>query len=323
MSKVFQITHFCCFSGPAIGIANIATRNLLGRCFNKSHTTAYGIGGMGASLAFVVFAPLTQFFLELYGWRATMLLIGVIFSHLVVCGALLKPPQAAPGDYQTVSVDDDAAKTSSKGRCSCLISISHAFRLDLFKSVSYWLIAFVFVMPSMMYASWLIYFVPYINVYKGYSLHDATNFVVVFGFGKIAGNLTIGPLVEKSCLGSFAWMGVSIVVISINYCIDPWLMYYWSIVVNAFLYGYFNSIFYVLNDVITKETIGVDQLGIALGWIGLKGGIMRLSFLFFPGMYFIFIAAIFSVYTLIFSPNKSLLFSRSEESAHTAAKSLF
>ena len=227
-----------------------------------------------------------------------MLLIGAILYHLAVCGALLKPqatPRPIDGAYQTVTIDedqgvvhDDEAKTSSKGRCSYLTSfcasISHTFRLDLFKSVQYWLITFISTMIMMTQTSWVIYFVPYINISREYSLADAANFVVVFGTGKMLGTVIVGPIVEKSGLGSNFWMGVSLLVTSLNFLVDPWLMSYWPIIVNVFILGCFYSFLYILTDVITKETIGVDQLGIALGWIGLKGGLFRLLFLFFPGM---------------------------------------
>ena len=283
--------------GPAMGIAHITTRELVGKCFNKSYTMAVGIGGIGPSVGFVIFAPLVQFFLEIYGWRATMLLIGAIFSHLAVCGAFLKP-QVTPEYYKEVNVsedqgvvDDDATRTRSKDLCSyitsCCTSITDTFRLDLFTSVPYWLITFIYAMIVMTHTSWVIYFVPYMNVSKGYSLVDATNFVVVMGTGKILGNVIVGPVVGKSGLGSNVWMCISLLVTCVNYVVDPWLMSYWPIAVNVFIFGCFDSFLYNIFDVITKETIGVDQLGMALGWIGLKGGIFRFSFLFFPGMLFL------------------------------------
>ena len=49
------------------------------------------MAGLGDSFAFVAAVPLIQLFLDIYGWRGTMLLLGVLVLHLAVCGALMKP----------------------------------------------------------------------------------------------------------------------------------------------------------------------------------------------------------------------------------------
>ena len=49
------------------------------------------MAGLGDCFAFVAVVPLIQLFLDTYGWRGTMLLLGVLVLHLAVCGALMKP----------------------------------------------------------------------------------------------------------------------------------------------------------------------------------------------------------------------------------------
>lgn len=74
-----------------------------------SHPTAYGLASTGGSFADIFLVPLTQFFLDIYGWRGTMLLLGGIFSQLAVCGALLKHPTATEShiEYEQVTSSED------------------------------------------------------------------------------------------------------------------------------------------------------------------------------------------------------------------------
>ncbi|XP_033639834.1 monocarboxylate transporter 14-like [Asterias rubens] len=338
-------------AGPTLGLANILSRDLIGRCFEKYHTTALGIAGCGASMGYIVFAPLTQFLLDLYGWKATMMLLGAIICNLTVCGALLKPRDkttSGHGDYQAVDKDGDQRAEKDGDQCAdedgdpradkdgdqkvdkhgdqqvdkygdqqvnkgggrravddqedreCPQSrasnhktirklITSNLHLYLFTSVRYWLVMFVTVMTWLTFAAWVIYFVPYVTISKGYSLHEAANFVLIFGVGKIVGSLLVGqtvPACRKIGIGANVWMLVSTFVLATYFFVDPWLTASWAISVNASVLGCFHSFTFVLYDVITKEAIGVDQLGSALGWIGLKAGIARFAFLFFPGLVF-------------------------------------
>ena len=319
-------------TGPAFGVSNIVTREMIGRSFSKSYTLAFGIAGFGSSLAFITFAPLSQFFLGLYGWRGTLMLIGAIVMHLAVYGALLKPaatPAGRTGDYQTVAVaeaedhgagvdgadgadgagaegggadgggaeggsgdgagPDGAVGTSSRCPCSSsvFVYISRVVHFELFTSKSYWLVVFISVFSMTMHTAWVIYFVPHTYISKGFPLSDCTTFVIVYGIGKIIGNSTVGILAQTLGMsGINILMGISIVVPSINFIVDPWLMSSVLIEANALIYGFFTTCFYILLDVITKETVGVELLGNALGWIALKAGIVRFLFLFFPGKYY-------------------------------------
>ncbi|XP_033646638.1 monocarboxylate transporter 12-like [Asterias rubens] len=289
--------------GPTLGLVNILSRDLIGRYFDKHHTTALGIAGLGTSLGFIIFAPLTQFLLDLYGWKATMMLLGALFFNLTVCGALIKPEDkttSGNGGYHSVdkdgdhsAIDDQEDGSSRQSRSSTCTTIrkliTASLQLDLFTSVRYWLVTFVTVMTWLTFAAWVIYFVPYVTISKGYSLSEAANFVLIFGIGKILGSLLVGQTVSvcgQIGLGANVWMSFAIFTTSTYFFVDPWLTASWAISVGAFFFGCFHSFMFILGDVITKEAIGVDQLGCALGWIGFKAGVVRFAFLFFPGLVF-------------------------------------
>ncbi|XP_033636135.1 monocarboxylate transporter 12-like [Asterias rubens] len=284
-------------AGPAVGCSLVVSKELVGRCFSEASTTAFGVGILGGSIAFVTCVPLTQFFLDIYGWRGTMLLLGGILSHLAVCGALMKEPAVTrirPNDeYQTVALNEDTGDgeaTSNSRCCSCFNSvhsfISQTFKLGLFSLPSFWLIIFMCNIWMMMNTAWVIYFVVYTTESKGFSLGDASNCVVSYGIGRILSSITVGPLVKnfKVRLSNSAWLGLGLFLSSLYYLIDPWLMSFWPVLVAAFIYGFFKVMIHIQFDLVVIESFGADRMGLFLGWNGLFTGVTGLFTLYFPGL---------------------------------------
>ena len=257
---------------------------------------ALSLGGLGSSLAYVIIIPLTQFLIDVYGWRGTMLLTGGVYSHIAVCGALMKEPATTRSndEYAAVAVVEETAVTgegeaaaSNSRCCSCQNSvssfISKTLKKKILSSAPFWLIVFMMNIWMMMYTAWLIYFVPN-TISKGFLLKEASTFVVTFGVGRIIASVTIGPLVQHiTAISSTAWLGIGLLSSCIYYLADPWLLSYWPITVSTFVLGYFNSIPLVLFDVIIIETFGADLLGSVLGLIGIVAGVCRTLSLYFPG----------------------------------------
>ncbi|XP_033626387.1 monocarboxylate transporter 12-like isoform X1 [Asterias rubens] len=296
--------------GPAVGVTSVVTREMIGHHFRESLTMALGLGGLGSSLAFVTMVPLTQFFLDTYGWRGTMLLLGAIFSHLGVCGALMKEPAVTRSydEYQTVDVIEEPAVTgegeadASNSRChSCLETVhsffSKTFNISLLSSTSFWLINFMMNIWMIMYTAWFIYFVPN-TISKGLSLKEASTCVVIYGIGRLPASVTIGPLVRYiPGINNSGWLGIGLVTQCIYYLLDPWLITYWPIFWAAFIFGYFSAVLLLLFDVIIIDIFGADQLGSVLGLIGPSAGLSRIFSLYFPGL----IYDILGSYTLAFT----------------------
>ncbi|KAK3589658.1 hypothetical protein CHS0354_015159 [Potamilus streckersoni] len=64
---------------------------MLGNYFSKYRSIANGIGLSGASVGQFAIPPLLQFFLDTYGLKGTLLLLGAIYFHVVACGAVYRP----------------------------------------------------------------------------------------------------------------------------------------------------------------------------------------------------------------------------------------
>ena len=59
--------------------------------FKRRRAFATGIAESGAGVGTVIFAPLTNYLISVYGWRGAFLITGAIAANIVVCGALFRP----------------------------------------------------------------------------------------------------------------------------------------------------------------------------------------------------------------------------------------
>ncbi|XP_071795981.1 monocarboxylate transporter 12-like [Asterias amurensis] len=311
LSSLYVITFILtAFTGSAVGISFVITKHLIGGYFNKSVTTAYGFAGVGSSITFVAFVPLIKIFLDTYGWRGTMLLLGVLLFHLAVVGALMEPfaasgskdgYEAALTDEEQETRDDDVVPSNRFG-CSCFTKVysfaRDTFQLELFSSLSFWLVLFVYIVTDITYSAWIIYYVQYTTVSKGFILEDASHFVVAFGFGRTIASIVIGPLFQAvQVVSAYVWLAGALLICAIYYAVDPWLTSYWLITANSFLYGNALSSTSILIDVVNKKMFGKERLGHVVGLFGLSSGVTSLLLLYFPGL----IYDLTGDYTVVFS----------------------
>lgn len=58
--------------------------------FDKRRSFATGLSVCGSGIGTFIFAPLTQFLIDEYGWRGTTLIMSGIFLNMTVCGMLMR-----------------------------------------------------------------------------------------------------------------------------------------------------------------------------------------------------------------------------------------
>ncbi|XP_071795924.1 monocarboxylate transporter 2-like [Asterias amurensis] len=298
LSSVYVMTFILTvFTGSALGISFVVTKHLIGSYFSKSVTTAYGVAGLGDPVAFLTVVPSIQLFLDTYGWRGTMLLLGALLLHLTVIGALMKPPAASRSQdgYEAAHTDEEQEtgkdKLAPRNRCGCscfnpLYSFARdTFQIGLFSSVSFWLVVALYSGWHMIYSGWVIYYVQYTTMSKQFTLEDASQFLFAFGIGRLTACFAIGPLVQSvQVVSTHIWLAGALLLVAVYYAVDPWLTSYLSIIVNAFVFGNAVSTVSTLSDVVVKETFDKEQMGHVFGWLGVVSGSASLLLLYLPGL---------------------------------------
>ncbi|XP_030377728.1 monocarboxylate transporter 14-like [Scaptodrosophila lebanonensis] len=83
---------FGLISGLGLGIGYVTAVVSISFWFDKKRTFATGIGASGTGIGTFVYAPLTQYLIDAYGWRGATLIIGATTFNMCVCGALMRDP---------------------------------------------------------------------------------------------------------------------------------------------------------------------------------------------------------------------------------------
>lgn len=80
------------FSGTTMGIFYVTAVVPVAFWFDKRRTLAVSIASCGVGVGTLIYSPLTDFLLQHYDWRNTLVLLGGTVLNVCVCGALMRDP---------------------------------------------------------------------------------------------------------------------------------------------------------------------------------------------------------------------------------------
>ena len=87
---------FGVITGLAMSMGYVTSVVIVAFYFEDKRALATGLSVCGSGIGTFIFAPLTEYLIQLYGWRGTMIIWSGIILNLVVCGALLRPLEFTP-----------------------------------------------------------------------------------------------------------------------------------------------------------------------------------------------------------------------------------
>ncbi|KAI4503941.1 hypothetical protein M0802_001344 [Mischocyttarus mexicanus] len=90
--EVMYLT-FGVVAGLGLGLCYVTAVVSIAYWFDKKRTLAVGLGACGTGIGTFVYAPMTTFFIEEYGWRGTCLMLAGTFFNMIVCGAVMRDPE--------------------------------------------------------------------------------------------------------------------------------------------------------------------------------------------------------------------------------------
>ncbi|XP_038072429.1 monocarboxylate transporter 12-like isoform X2 [Patiria miniata] len=294
------ITAVICFTGTALSVVPILIRALLGRRFTTNYGTAVGIGTAGGAVGMITVGPFTQLLLDTYGWRGALLILGGLFMHLGVCGALLRSASSdeTNDSYQLVSTDaneepqvglSSAEETGNLKKSSRLSAFKDAlsaqmkhFGFSVCFKFSFWITAVIFICRRFVVDQWMIYFISQAGV-KDFSPYDAVTFTTAGGVGNVVTKILLGVIVDKGLLKLRPVIALMITLSSSAILITPWINSYWLMMVTTVVYFSSQGTLALLNDLYTRELLGPDLLTCAFAWMDLASAILSFSLGFFPG----------------------------------------
>ncbi|CAK1542387.1 unnamed protein product [Leptosia nina] len=79
-------------SGLAMGILYVTSVVSVAFWFDKRRTLAVSLASCGIGFGTLMYSPMTNYFIELYDWRNTLVLLAGTILNMCVCGALMRDP---------------------------------------------------------------------------------------------------------------------------------------------------------------------------------------------------------------------------------------
>ncbi|XP_038059313.1 monocarboxylate transporter 12-like isoform X2 [Patiria miniata] len=275
--------------GIGFGISGVLIKEAIARCFTTNYATATGIARTGDSIGLLMCAPIVQVFIDTYGWRGAMLLVGAISMHLLVCGALmLRAGAPSASRYQKLPADDGISEHPSQlpSRCTAFYkNLLQIFDIRLLSDFRYWSVAIISCCTKYAFEMWVIYFVSQAQS-NGFSLQDAATFVTVGGVGGLIAKLVQGFFLDRGVISSFHLTAIAVAICSASYCATPWLTSYWPMMTSSLLILTSSGALSCLQDVLSKQVLGVDLLVGTFGWTSFTGAILVFSLGYLPGWLF-------------------------------------
>ncbi|XP_043529216.1 uncharacterized protein LOC122538839 [Frieseomelitta varia] len=90
--EVMYLT-FGVIAGLGLGLCYVTAVVSIAYWFDKKRNLAVGLGACGTGIGTFVYAPMTTYFIEEYGWRGTCLLLAGTFFNMIVCGTVMRDPE--------------------------------------------------------------------------------------------------------------------------------------------------------------------------------------------------------------------------------------
>ncbi|XP_068631908.1 monocarboxylate transporter 14-like [Battus philenor] len=128
--EMMMIT-FGVIAGLGLGLVYVTAVVSIAYWFEKKRNLAVGLGACGTGVGTFVYAPMTQYFIDEYGWRGTILLLSGTLLNLCVCGCVMRDPEWWIQEQKRQRNDDKYnSKDEVKSRNSSYASVANPYVFD-------------------------------------------------------------------------------------------------------------------------------------------------------------------------------------------------
>ncbi|XP_072020649.1 monocarboxylate transporter 6-like [Amphiura filiformis] len=258
----FLLTGFS-IGAEAIVLGELATY------FNNNYSIANSIAQTGLSFGVMVIPLLTQFFIDIYGWRGTMLLLGAINMHFVLSGAVLRPVNIY-GNIQNNLNDKDptcSSATQSEQTASLLSKVTFYLDLPLFNDAGFISMIWYNFGNGYCLTGWLIYLVPY-AMDTGFNPYKAASLATFGGVGNLLGNIIFPFAIRRFSINQTLYCStfVSFVSLALNPLFSTFKSYI-GLIVSTAAFGCGRGIAVLCSYQIIKENTEEEKMTNAIMWI--------------------------------------------------------
>ncbi|XP_072018414.1 monocarboxylate transporter 12-like [Amphiura filiformis] len=272
------------------GLINDPPFAVLGQYFHKHFSLANSFTIAGSSLGIMLLGPLTQIFVEIYGWRGAMWLLGALAFHIAVFGVLLRPPTRTDNlDHFLLQEDEiegaNIEDENSDNLCSdCCFSLVRTMDGSLFKDHMFIIITLVSTTIRFSQMAWLIYLVPNV-ISKGVPILQASFISTSAGVGDLIGRLLPGVFSSMSGheISSKTVWTFGMCITTVSFALDTMVELYSGMMVLGFFQGLGIGMTSSSTNVVLFDEFGKERLINSMGWVRGISGFGRIVGGFVPG----------------------------------------
>ncbi|XP_077982347.1 monocarboxylate transporter 13-like [Glandiceps talaboti] len=274
------------------------------RYFKKRYTFANGLAYAGNAIAWIAMAPLSQFFIEMYGWRGAMLIFSAIQMHVCLFSLLLRPPpqkrilveegsdfEKTEQELLVVGTDTDrctskhdnsdesaqvsAVKTEDARTCisnkpfrSCI----NLFDLSLFLNPLFVLLCIDYVMFAMGFFPTMLFLVARALSYD-IPAPLPTSLLMITGASSLVGRVSHGVIIDSKIITSVQGLAGGLMICGLINLFSVLTTSYTGLAIMYAVFGFSNGIYNPLSTVVIKDFVGVKKLPYGQGLCQIFRGI--------------------------------------------------
>ena len=252
-------------------MAKILAIAMVAEHFHASFGQAIGVVGCGINLGVIVMAPVTQLFLETYGLKGALILLGAINAHIVVCGALLRPPKEQgehlpTPKYEQLSKEEANSAEDSSYSSSWLDRIKTLLKSSLFSNHRFLCLLIFQAIDSFVVIGWVVYLVS-LTSSKGISPYLSAVIASIGGLGGIPGKLITPVFIDHKVVSSVVVYYAVLLTMSVSLVGHAVLSTFTGLAISSFFFGMSSGALSVVIYKDCKTYVDADKMTEAFAWL--------------------------------------------------------
>ncbi|XP_077977739.1 monocarboxylate transporter 12-like [Glandiceps talaboti] len=261
------------FVGGGLGFCWTGSITILGSYFRKRHALATGIAYAGIGVGVMVFSPLCQYLIDVYGWRGALLIIAGIYANTFVAASLLRPVSTINPKYRVkyCNEKEDILTPSNDERrinscCNCVYNVFvKALGFHLFTKYRV-LVVFCICQTLLGGGNFASHsFMMACAIRRGVEPLEATTMMTFLGVSLIISRLIHGWFVDKRFIAPIYVYAMSVLCYGIFSFLFGRSKTYVLMVISSVGFGLCQGIFMPLIVVTTKDLVRSEDFASGFG----------------------------------------------------------
>ncbi|KAL4228587.1 Mct1p [Mactra antiquata] len=267
--------------GGGLGLLYLPAIVTVGHYFKKKRALATGIAVCGSGIGGFVFAPLSEFLIEMYTWRGAMWIMAAIVLNGIPIGVLLRPLEGSEeenrrrraGDGPTSKLvngdNKDCEETESSVQCC---DVSSMFDFELLRSPTF------LVYGMSCFLCMLGFYIPFTYIPDladdfGMTSQQGAMLISIIGILNTVARVGVGWLADRSWADALMINSVALVIGGAATMFVPYYSMYWAISTYCVVFGISIAVFVSYRSIIMAELLGIEKLTSSFGLVTMCQGL--------------------------------------------------